>query len=761
MLQSSEQLKAANAPNWQIHQAVRREAAAYIEQQSRARRNQSDQMPEPTIAIQHEGSKEFITSVAHKKTQKEIKSSYKTLQRMNRIDASVTAQNEVRRNSMSPLKLTDEEQLEANKQRQELYERLAEPLLDHNYTARAGSIINFPTELIGDLIHTAKRATASNAARFGFVSHGHEIGFYKDNTPTALLKKAGYIDNTDAEPVQNNELTDELIDLIEEFTTIMAKQWEEEKLLIATNPSDSARAEELSHQIDNLTKKQPIDEKLTASEWAVLEDYLFDFDLIAWIAEDAIAAATKKSEITDEDIIKASRITAEELILSLQSSIQKNKKDRDMQMRGIEALGLHSQVIGGAYGQKKCSSSALRGYLKAKEKQEHFQKTHFITDGKISIPFSEAGRTAEKQNAKMRAVAKGMQKYGEKENMEWAAFICTLESEYHANPLPRKDDPNKKHHFNGVLPKEASQVLSARYEAVRKSLGKRGIRLITLRTNESMQDATPHTNILVQYPAGAEGIVIKAFKKHFAHNDGAALRCILGREEAASGKKATYATYFTKYFTKFRKINGKVEIDIDVNVMDEIDVKVRDEIEIEAAWRRANKIRGYGFSGAAPLNHWDLLRSRSVAPKGKIKGDLLFDAWKAAREGDFERFMRLTGGSGIKRKDRKLQTIHEFSTPENLEVLPRKIAVGVVDAATGEELTLKILGQWRLTALPFNISAKSLKTRLADKKAKSKSNLSTTAAGKTATVVLRLPRGGASAAQKLPDPPPKIINTLH
>lgn len=287
MLQTSEELIANSAPQWQVHQATKREAASrnkeLEDQQSQSRWNRkliekgyapeplqtTESLPQPAEVLTE------IINIKHEKTQKEIKASYKTLQRMNRIDASATAQNEVRRNSTSPCKLNAEEQLEANKQKQELYERLAEPLLDRDYTARAGSIIRFPTELISDVIHTAKRATASNAARFGFVSRGHEIGFYKDNTPTALLKKAGYLDNTDVEPVPNIELTDELIDLIDELSTIAVRHAKDKRPLAIASPCDFARAEALSHQIANITQKQPIDDKLTASEWSTLEDYLF------------------------------------------------------------------------------------------------------------------------------------------------------------------------------------------------------------------------------------------------------------------------------------------------------------------------------------------------------------------------------------------------------------------------------------------------------------------------------------------------------
>lgn len=738
MLQSSEQLKATNAPNW---------------------RNQLDQIPDPTMAIQYEVSAAINKPDIRERTAKETSAYNAALKIMSKREDAAEDRAQARLSALTLQKPTVEEHLENEQIRNELHKRLADQLLDKSYTARAGSVIHFPTPLISNLIRTAKRVTMQEAGKFTFIAHGHNLRVYKDNTPTTLLVRAKLIESTtqtsrlpkaekerllalEARPLNTNptELTTQQESYIDEIASFTVKYltYEYPTNQMEVNRKayqrEARRVYKLHEKLKKLTK--------VSQDELDLEEYLINFDLIATVTESAIYNA-----------INNSKISPTELMLALSSADIKDRKDKALQTRGIEALALNAGTIGGAFGNKKCSYHAVSSYRTAREKEAHFLSTHFITNGKVKIMLSDAGSTLAKRRAEMYCVAKGIQTHEEATGKSWMSLVCTLKGIYHANPKYKKEG----HIYNGMLPDDAAKLLSKYWGLVRANLEKIGIILVGLRTVEAQGDATPHMNFLVYFPNGRADKVEKAFRDQFGYTK-EAVKIKRDTDQDKNGNSASFASYAFKYFTKFLNNNP--------------DAKA----EVEASWRRAHRIRGYAFFGIAPLKHWRLLRKSSKAPEGKFAGDLLYDAWKAARDSDFAKFLSLTGGTAIRQSHRTIQTVHDVIavTPTGSEepTAARKIAVGVYEStATVKNVTKIVGGRFQfIRGIKRRVGARVILVRktvinagdqFITKKLGEWKIEKAQKSEELVTLTLKLPRAATNAAGKTADPPPKIQITLH
>lgn len=405
---------------------------------------------------------------------------------------------------------------------------------------------------------------------------------------------------------------------------------------------------------------------LTTDEESALEDFFFTFDLLARVSEDAIHDAVERSNMTQHD-----------LALAFASRAPLDRKEKRKQEQAREALALHAGCIGGRFGAKKCSLHGRAKYKSAKERNAEFLANRVVTDGTVTIPLPDAANTLKKRRAELYALAKGLQKHEEADGKEWVAAVCTLPGSYHANPKHARVG----HCWNGVTPRAAVAELSLRWSRVRSLLARHGVQPVGLRTLEAHGDATPHLNVLFYYPPRKRAVVQRILNMHFGDTKHA-LKMNFSGEADEDGNTAQFATYALKYFIKFTDANPDVKI------------------EIEAAWRRTHGIRGYAFYGICSITQWRLLRKSKDAPDGTEPGDLLYEAWKAARNGDFCRFLTLNGGSNKKRTDRPLQTITDFTD----SVKPRTVPVGVLDTTTGKMVIVKTIGQWQL--LEVTVSAK-------------------------------------------------------
>lgn len=466
-----------------------------------------------------------------------------------------------------------------------------------NGTAQPGGTIRFPACYAGDLMSVAARATKRKPEEFGFVARGHGRNGRIDNTPTDLLWRAGLLErDTDIQP-----------------------------------------------------------EPLTAEEEEAVEDYLYRFDLLARVTEEAL-----------DGMVELSHTDNRSIVIAYQARTPEKLSERRIQKRTREGLALHAMLIGGLYGYHRCTMAARKTRKKQLEKQDAWADAQVVFSTLTGNYFHLSGSTKKRQTrlAEMYVIAKGIETRIEADSLEWASVVVTAEPEMHPNPT------RGKRCWNGTLPHQSATILAERWALVRARLAKLDITLSGLWTREAHKDACPHVNFLIAFPKGTYREVKRDFLAVFGHSK-KAVRMRQGGRVAPGEKVASFASYAMKYFMKGFNAFGQDE--------------AADGEEVTAshfAYRR------HGFFGIPALSTWRELRRLSTCPK---TSPLLAATWRAVHDKDAAEWIALSGGLACKQNQRPVQSLRE--TPKGYST-PQVVGVREVELCTEHTMVHGFTG-WR------------------------------------------------------------------
>jgi hypothetical protein len=398
------------------------------------------------------------------------------------------------------------------------------------------------------------------------------------------------------------------------------------------------------------------------------------------------AYKTEKTEIIDDlylvdltihDIKHLITQQAEEAMVNCLEFDAKTAKKRLCKRQRFlqESIAIHAGLVC-KYWMKRCTSWGMHDRKNKLNAQAEFQEKTVIRglNGE-TFALKNAGETAEKRLNELYVISKGIEKLGEDAGMKWASIVATVPGHMHPNPARGQNT------WDGTLPNESAKFMHNKWVDLRACLAKLGITLSGLWTRESHLDGTPHINFLVYFNPEDEHLVRDAFNKYYGHSKNA-IEWQNGGELKEGGKSASFASYALKYFQKFFSK----------------DAVPSDECVSEQAWASAFSLRRYGFFGIPSLQQWRRLRAQRETPK--FVSALMMSLWRAARANNSAAWIALSGGLGMKNKQRPFRTITEPSTTGK-----SRIATGVEELKTGLCIISKRIGEWTMVTLQSAIDA--------------------------------------------------------
>ena len=240
----------------------------------------------------------------------------------------------------------------------------------------------------------------------------------------------------------------------------------------------------------------------------------------------------------------------------------------------------------------------------------------------------------------------GSEKVALKRGLVAGLYTITCPSRMHARYY-RSGDENQN--YDQTTPRQANQYLGKVWTRIRAKLGRLGISVYGFIVTEPMHDGTPHKHFLLFIHKEHRKTVRKIFSDYALQDS--------GDEPGAKERRFTYVeidsskgratSYISKYISK--NIDGH-GLDEDLNGVDAATSAQRVE-----AWASTWGIRQFASVGNPSVTIWRELRKMNE-PESQ---DLL-PFWEAAKQGDWEAYVELMGGPGIKKEDRPLQQVTEF-----------------------------------------------------------------------------------------------------
>lgn len=220
-------------------------------------------------------------------------------------------------------------------------------------------------------------------------------------------------------------------------------------------------------------------------------------------------------------------------------------------------------------------------------------------------------------------------------------YTLTCPSRMHAR-LSKSGESNPK--YDGTTPKAAQAYLTRQWARIRAELKRQGILIYGFRIVEPHKDGTPHWHLLLFLPPESIEQVRTIFLHYALQEDGDEEGAL---EHRFTGKpidkaKGSAIGYIAKYVSK----------NIDGYAIEEADGQdAKSKAERVIAWASTWGIRQFQQFGGAPVTLWRELRRASA----NIPAGILQEAFEAADNGDWARFLQAMGGAAPKRKDLPIQ----------------------------------------------------------------------------------------------------------
>lgn len=378
-----------------------------------------------------------------------------------------------------------------------------------------------------------------------------------------------------------------------------------------------------------------------------------------------------------------------------------------------EAAVMQAGAIGHD-GQRYSSDAAVTWQRESDRRARHFARTSVVHDPVTQRITTLEGRIGHPRQlaARYYAFLKGIETLATEAGLRWAMLTITLPSAWHARPKHIKHTQTQdRHRWNGQLPDAGHRQIAQGWHRLRAQLRKHGIVLSGVRTEEPMQDGTPHWHcafffrddnelqrichaVLTQFPAGLRirqvagtraGKLafrvrqydslddLKAARFHRNVRRGAQCQLDIGAEQtqATAGIVASFASYVLKYVAKacgvsVRAMAKPEQSDAAVTDSEAAEQLLRDEDEAAdslidsgpAARVRAHRstwaIRGIEFYGIpkGAASCWDLLRQVRLddeAERASIDAAIveLATVCQQDRGQGFADYLRRLGGLGV------------------------------------------------------------------------------------------------------------------
>ena len=275
-------------------------------------------------------------------------------------------------------------------------------------------------------------------------------------------------------------------------------------------------------------------------------------------------------------------------------------------------------------------------------------------------------------------------------------ITATLPSRFHAfrKVGKRKAVPNPK--FDNTTPRDGQRQLSAEFAAARAKLHRAGIRPYGFRIAEPHHDGTPHWHFLLFVEAHHRDAVVDVFRAYFTREDAAEL--VAAGTDAPRFKaididwnRGSAAGYVAKYVAK--NIDGRRLDGQSIGITFDGDDAITGAERVQA-WASVWGIRQFQQIGIAPVTLWRELR-RLANVEAEYQSDLLDRAVTAADAGDWAEYVRVLGGTGLKRQDMPLAVVGESGLPNRYGETVISKTDGVLDRRASE-LVCSRPHEWRV-----------------------------------------------------------------
>lgn len=347
------------------------------------------------------------------------------------------------------------------------------------------------------------------------------------------------------------------------------------------------------------------------------------------------------------------------------------RKLRKIQRKLKASLEMRLGLIGGRFGDVRATKNCVAGRIEMNLNNQHFLDTHQVTFEDKAFKLADIAHTREKRLAEMQCILKGIELQAEAQELRWASVVASLPAHLHVNPTSK----NSKNTWDGTLPDQSIRYIHDRWKKMRAYCAKKKITLAGFWTVETHQDGTPHVNFLAYFDEDRADFVESAFNIYFSHSE-RAVKFRLDGDVVDGQKVAKFSSYASKYFTKTFNVEALL-------TSVEADTALKEE-----SLASAFGYRRYGFFGIPSLNLWRKLRASKETPDDEATAAI----WRAARGGRAIEFIELSGGLGIKAKQRTFKTV-------SVQHLKSRVCVGVKNVKSGYELIVKRVGEWTIKKL--------------------------------------------------------------
>ena len=353
---------------------------------------------------------------------------------------------------------------------------------------------------------------------------------------------------------------------------------------------------------------------------------------------------------------------------------------RNVHIRNVEKKAIELGLV--RQGKEKyVSNVTLRRKRQQKQRNRRILENSFATnENGQTYSLQELANTTVsnptiQRNELMTRLA-GFDEIAVEQGHEGVMLTITTPSKMHAS-VTKDNQAFNNPNYDGTTPAQAQKYLTLIWSRMRAEFNRQGIKPYGFRVAEPHHDATPHWHVLLYVnPAQMdplESIVRKYALENSPNEPGAQKHRVTA--VTIDRSKGSGVSYLSKYISK--SIDGfGLDSDIDGGEPTKAAEKVK-------AWATTWGIRQFQQIGGPPVSLWRELRKASE----EGLGGLIKAFWDAANAGLWGEFVKLLGGTSVKRKDLPISLAKLWNDAPNCYLEPKGaeiigIAYGILTIPT-------------------------------------------------------------------------------